>query len=100
MGWRLALNSSVSIPIINPQNAEETSNKDTPDAVTKNVTMAASRYCGSCTELNRLAPMVPSSARPASVAINAAGNAANKLTTTVAPSPAIILNTPADTPAI
>ena len=96
----LALNSSVSITITKPQKADEISNTDTPDAVIRKVNTAASLYCWSYTEPYKLAPIVPNNASPANVAISAAGKAANKLTTAVAPSPAIILKMPADKPAI
>lgn len=55
-----------------------------PDAVTRKVIKAASRSEGTAIAALNALPMAASSARPASAAINAAGNAL-KIETSVAP---------------
>src|SRR5690606_15733216 len=57
--------SKAAPPAIIPQNAEAIPSSVTPDAVTRKVTMAASRWRSSCKALTNPLPMVLINAKPA-----------------------------------
>jgi hypothetical protein len=75
---RRAFNTScVSTPATSPQNAEPIDSKVSPEAVTMNVTNAASRCFTSCIALARPLMIEPNSASAATETTSALGSAAN-----------------------
>ena len=74
-------------PMTSPQNAEESPNNDKSDAVIRKVHNAASRSAGWLNAVESDPSSAPKSAMPATIAINAAGNAWITLTNAALNSP-------------
>ena len=92
-------NPSMAPPASNPQNAPLTPRNPCPDAVTRNVTNAASRPSTTETAPHKADPNAPSSANPATAWINTGGDAAMNAVAAPASSPNTTYVSPATTAA-